>query len=73
MTTTKKITDKFSKLKVSRQRKYQLRQIAMGKCPQCSEPGAPYYCKKHMLKARERDRKRNKRKARWFNSRSYKL
>ena len=44
------ITDKFSKLKgLSRQRRYQLRREAAGKCKLCPQPAAEGgLCKKHL-------------------------
>lgn len=38
----KLIQDRFTSLDVSRQRKYQLRREAAGRCRLCGEPGAPY-------------------------------
>lgn len=44
----KPYNDEFSKLPVSRQRKYQLRRIKEGKCPECGAPtGGNYLCEKH--------------------------
>jgi hypothetical protein len=42
----KLIQDRFTSLPVSRQRKYQLRREAAGRCRLCGEPGAPY-CARH--------------------------
>jgi hypothetical protein len=43
------IRDEFSKrTDVSRQRRWQLRQQAKGRCPTCGAPGGGYlYCKAH--------------------------
>ena len=42
----KLIQDRFTSLAVSRQRKYQLRREAAGRCRLCGEPGSPY-CTRH--------------------------
>ena len=68
------ITDEFSLLPISRQRKYQLRQIRDGRCTQC---GAPVIegkrCLKHLIDARERQRKLQGNKRRYYGTLSYKL
>ncbi len=51
------IKDEFSDLRVSRQRKYQLRKQRDGRCTECGAPaemGAR--CLQHLVRARERQR-----------------
>ena len=53
-----KISDEFSDLPVSRQRKYQLRRHKEGKCVKCGKPlCSAFYCLEHMIAAREATRK----------------
>jgi hypothetical protein len=70
----KPIQDEFSKLPISRQRRYQLRQARDGRCTQC---GAPVVkgtrCLKHLVDARERQRKVQKLKRRYYGTLSYQL
>ena len=48
------IQDEFTNLPVSRQRKWQLRQIAQGGCRICGQPATSVgLCLKHMVKERE--------------------
>jgi hypothetical protein len=58
----KKIQDDFTELKMSRQRKHQLRRKAKGMCyiGGCDKPHAPHsvFCAEHWAKERERMRKR---------------
>src|SRR6266436_8589724 len=52
-----KITDEFTKLPISRQRKKQLRWLKNGRCPTCGEPAVTnYHCLRHAIKNRERQR-----------------
>jgi hypothetical protein len=70
----KPIQDEFTDLPISRQRKYQLRMRRDQRCTICGEPalhGAR--CLKHMVKARERARKKLGLKRRYHRTLSYKL
>jgi hypothetical protein len=70
----KPIKDEFTNLKVSRQRKYQLRMRRDGRCTECGEPAAQgSRCLKHMVRARERQRKKRGLKRRYLNTLSYRL
>ncbi len=68
------IEDEFTHLKISRQRKYQLRMERDKKCTEC---GAPVIqgsrCLKHLVKARERQRKQRGLKRRYRGTLSYRL
>ena len=70
----KQIKDEFTHLPISRQRKYQLR---MKRDKRCTECGAPTVkgsrCLEHLVKARERQRKKHGLKRRYHNTLSYKL
>ena len=68
------IKDEFTNLKVSRQRKYQLRMRRDQRCTECGEPAAQgSRCLKHMVRARERQRKKRGLKRRYLNTLSYRL
>lgn len=68
------IKDEFTHLKVSRQRKYQLRMARDKRCVICGQPAvASDRCLDHMIKARERERKRLGSKRRFRNALSYQL
>jgi len=68
------IVDEFSKLPISRQRKYQLRRQRDKRCTECGEPAAEgSRCLKHLIKARERQRRKRGLKRRYYNTLSYKL
>jgi hypothetical protein len=70
----KRIKDKFTYLRVSRQRKYQLRMQRDKRCTECGEPAAQgSRCLKHLVKARERQRKKMGHKRRLRNALSYRL
>ena len=70
----KPILDEFTHLKISRQRKYQLRMERDGRCTECGEPAANgARCLEHLVKARERERKRRGCKRRYKNTLSYRL
>jgi hypothetical protein len=70
----KKIQDEFTKLSISRQRKYQLRMKRDKRCTECGEPVVQgSRCLKHLVKARERQRKKHGLKRRYHNTLSYKL
>jgi hypothetical protein len=70
----KPIQDEFTTLSISRQRKYQLRMQRDHRCSECGEPAAQgSRCVKHLVKARERQRKKRGLKRRYYNTLSYKL
>jgi tRNA(Ile)-lysidine synthase TilS/MesJ len=70
----KAIKDKFSNLPVSRQRKYQLRMARDRRCVICGESAVGrFYCLKHMVKVRERARRKIGAKKRSKGARSYRL
>ena len=70
----KPIQDEFTGLRISRQRKYQLRMQRDKRCTECGEPAAQgSRCLKHLVKARERQRKKRGLKRRYYNTLSYKL
>lgn len=66
------IQDQFSKLKISRQARYQLRHRAAGKCIKCPNPAFPgsTFCPAHLVAEREKKRTLTKRTRR-NNSKSY--
>lgn len=70
----RRINDEFTHLKISRQRKYQLRMQRDKRCTECGEP-APEgsRCLKHLIKARERQRSKRGLKRRYRNTLSYRL
>ena len=70
----KAIVDEFTNLKISRQRKYQLRQHRDNRCTICGEstPGASR-CLKHLVLSRERQRKKLGLKRRYHGTLSYRL
>jgi hypothetical protein len=70
----KPIQDEFTHLPISRQRKYQLLMQRDKRCSECGEPAAQgSRCVKHLVKARERQRKKRGLKRRYYNTLSYKL
>ena len=70
----KPIQDEFTALPISRQRKYQLRMQRDQRCSECGEPAMQgSRCVKHLVKARERQRKKRGLKRRYYNTLSYKL
>jgi hypothetical protein len=70
----KPIKDKFTKLKISRQWRYQLRMRRDKRCVICGEPiFRGLMCLDHMVKARERQRKKLGLKRRHHNALSYRL
>jgi hypothetical protein len=74
MSSNKMIVDEFTGLEISRQRKYQLRRQRDKRCTECGQPAAQgSRCLKHLIKARERQRKKRGLKRRYFNTLSYKL
>lgn len=69
-----RIDDEFTHLKISRQRKYQLRMQRDRRCTECGDPVIQgSRCLKHLIKARERQRKKRGLKRRYYNTLSYKL
>ena len=70
----KRIKDKFTHLQVSRQRKYQLRMKRDHRCTECGEPAVQgSRCLVHLVKARERQRKKRSLKHRYYGTLSYRL
>ena len=70
----KRIKDKFTNMRVSRQRKYQLRMKRAHRCTECGEPAVQgSRCLKHLVKARERQRKKRGLKRRYYGTLSYRL
>ena len=70
----KRIEDEFTALAVSRQRKYQLRMQRDKHCTECGEAAVQgQRCLKHLVKARERQRKKRGLKRRYYGTLSYKL
>jgi len=70
----KRIEDEFTYLPISRQRKYQLRMQRDSRCTECGEPAVQgSRCLKHLVKARERQRKKRGLKRRYYGTLSYKL
>ena len=70
----KRIEDEFTHLRTSRQRKYQLRMLRDQRCTECGEPAVQgSRCLKHLIKARERQRKKRGLKRRYYNTLSYRL
>jgi len=68
------IQDEFTKLPISRQRKYQLRMRRDQRCTECGEPAlVGSRCLKHLVRARERQRKKRGLKRRYYNTLSYTL
>jgi hypothetical protein len=68
------IEDEFTRLPISRQRKYQLRMQRDQRCTECGESAVQASrCLKHLIKARERQRKSRGLKRRYFGTLSYKL
>src|ERR1035437_4746056 len=70
----KRIKDEFTHLRVSRQRKYQLRMKRDRRCTECGEPAVQgSRCLKHLVKALERQRKKRGLKRRYHGTLSYRL
>src|SRR6185369_2783584 len=68
----RRIVDEFTRLPISRQRKYQLRMQRDKRCTECGEPAAEgSRCTKHLVKARERQRKKRGLVKRYRNTLSY--
>jgi hypothetical protein len=70
----KRIKDEFADLRISRQRKYQLRMLRDKRCTECGQPAVQgSRCLKHLIKARERQRKKRGLRRRYYNTLSYRL
>jgi hypothetical protein len=70
----RRIQDEFTKLPISRQRKYQLRMKRDRRCTECGEPAVQgSRCLKHLVKARERQREKRGLERRYFGTLSYRL
>jgi hypothetical protein len=70
----KRIQDEFTDLPISRQRKYQLRMKRERRCTECGQPAVQgSRCLKHLVKARERQRKKRGLKSRYYGTLSYRL
>ena len=70
----KRIEDEFTHLKISRQRKYQLRMLRDRRCTECGQPAVQgTRCLKHLIRARERQRSVRGLKRRYYNTLSYQL
>jgi hypothetical protein len=70
----KRIQDEYTDLPISRQRKYQLRMRRDNRCTECGEPAVQgSRCLEHLVKARERQRRKRGLKRRYLNTLSYKL
>ena len=70
----RRIEDEFTHLPISRQRKYQLRMQRDSRCTECGEPAVQgSRCLKHLVKARERQRRKRGLKRRYYGTLSYKL
>jgi hypothetical protein len=69
----KSIRDEFTKLRISRQRKWQLRMERDGRCTECGAPAAgASRCVKHLVYSRERQRRLRGLKRR-YRTLSYRL
>ena len=68
------IRDEFTDLKISRQRKYQLRKQRDGLCTECGKPAIQgLRCLEHMVRARERQRAKMGLRKRYTKTLSYRL
>jgi hypothetical protein len=70
------IEDELTHLPLSRQRRYQLRKKRDRLCAQCGEPAAPgsrALCLEHLIRAREKQRRRLRLKRRYSNALNYNL
>jgi len=68
------IKDEFTHLPISRQRKYQLRMQRDSRCTECGAPAVQgSRCVRHLVKARERQRKKRGLRRRYYNTLSYRL
>jgi hypothetical protein len=70
----KRIKDEFSDLPISRQRRYVLRMLRDKRCAECGEPAERgSRCLKHLIQARERQRKARGLQRRYYGTLSYRL
>src|SRR5436190_21213909 len=70
----RQIEDEFTALPISRQRKYQMRMQRDKRCTECGAPAAKgSRCLKHLVKARERQRRKRGLKRRYPDTLSYRL
>jgi len=70
----RRIKDEFTDLPISRQRKYQLRMQRDSRCTECGEEAVQgSRCLKHLVKARERQRRKRGLKRRYYGTLSYQL
>jgi len=70
----KQIQDEFTGMPISRQRKYQLRMQRDKRCTECGRPAVQgSRCLEHLVKARERQRRKRGLKRRYLNTLSYRL
>jgi hypothetical protein len=70
----KRIQDEYTELPISRQRKYQLRMQRDRRCTECGEQAVQgSRCLRHLIKARERQRRKRGLKKRYFGTLSYRL
>jgi hypothetical protein len=70
----KRIKDEYTNRRISRQRKYQLRMLRDRRCTECGQPAVQgSRCLKHLIKARERQRKKRGLRRRYYNTLSYRL
>ena len=68
------IEDEFTALPISRQRKYQMRRQRDKRCTECGAPAAKgSRCLEHLVKARERQRRKRGLKRRYADTLSYRL
>jgi hypothetical protein len=68
------IQDEFTHLKISRQRKYQLRMSRDRRCTECGDAAIKgSRCLRHLVIARERQRRKGGLKTRYKNTLSYVL
>jgi hypothetical protein len=67
------IKDEFARLRISKQRKYQLRMQRDGRCTKCGDAVAAgaNYCLKHAVQARERMRRVTGARRRYPSAASY--
>ena len=72
---SKAIQDEFTHLKVSRQRRYQLRMERDRRCTECGQPAVEEgtRCLKHLVRARERQRKKCECQRRYEGTLTYRL
>ena len=73
-TMRKRIQDEYTDMPISRQRKYQLRMQRDKRCTECGRPAVQgSRCLEHLVKARERQRRKRGLKRRYLNTLSYRL